>query len=75
MNYKEFTIFCGQGGVFEAGEEAAEYTAPYLDIVRRAGSEYAKGGISEEVQTLLSEPILPREVYESHADGSWEIEQ
>ena len=75
VNVKEFTIFTGQGGLFEAGEAAKECTDPYLDIVRRAGSEYAAGGISEEVQALLSEPILPREVYEGFADGSWEVEE
>ena len=74
-NYKEFTIFCGQGGLFEAGEEAKEVTDPYLDIVRRAGKECITGGISEEVQALLSKPILPREVYEGFADGSWEVEE
>ena len=73
VNYKEFSIFCGQGGLFGAGEEAAEYTAPYLDTVRRAGKEYAAGGIKEDSQALLSEPILPREIYESLADGSWEV--
>ena len=75
VNYKELAIFCGQGGLFEAGEEAKEYTAPYLDIVRRAGKEYAEGGIKEDTQTLLSQPILPRGVYESHADGSWEVNE
>ena len=72
VNYKELAIFCGQGGLFEAAE-ANEYTAPYLDIVRHAGKEYAAGSISNGVQTLLSEPILPRDVYENLADGSWEV--
>ena len=75
INHKEFSIFTGQGGVFEAGEEAAECTDPYLEIVRQAGKEYAADGISVEVQNALSEPMLPREVYEGFADGSWEIEE
>ena len=75
VNHKEFTIFCGQGGLFEAGEAAKECTDPYLDVVRRAGSEFAAGSISAEVQHLLSKPILPREEYEGYADGSWQINE
>ncbi|MCL2375849.1 MAG: flavodoxin family protein [Defluviitaleaceae bacterium] len=72
INHKAFTIFCGQGGLF--GEaEADEYTKPYLDTVRKAGSEFAAGEISEETQTLLSQTILPREVYEKAADESWDV--
>jgi len=73
VNHKSFTIFCGQGGLFEI-PELIEHTKPYLDTVRKAGSEFAAGEISEETQNLLSQPILPREVYEKGADESWEIE-
>jgi len=73
VNHKEFTIFCGQGGLF--GEPGAEeYVNAYLDNVRKAGKEFAMGGISEETQALLSQTILPREVYERDVDASWEIE-
>jgi len=74
VNHKAFTIFCGQGGLF--GEvDAEEYTNAYLDTVRKAGSEFAAGEISEETQMILTQPILPREVYERAADESWEIQE
>jgi len=73
VNHRAFTIFCGQGGLF--GEaEFRELTEPYLDIVRKAGSEFARGEIGEETQATLAQPILPREVYEQGADESWEVQ-
>lgn len=71
VNHREFSIFCGQGGMFGV-PETDELTQAYLDIVRRAGSEFAAGGISEEAQMLLTQPILPREIYEKAVDDSWE---
>jgi len=71
-NYKDFTIFCGQGELFNE-PEAKEYTDPYLEIVRRAGQECISGTIKEETAVLLSEPILPREIYEKAADESWGV--
>ena len=69
------TIFCGQGELFNV-PELKEYTAPYLDIVRRAGKECAgtEGIISDETAQLLSEPLFPKDVYEKMADDSWQIE-
>jgi len=72
-NYKAFTIFSGQGGVFGI-PELSEHTKPYLDAVRRAGKEYADGEISADTQAILSQPIFPREDYEKFADGSWDIQ-
>lgn len=74
VNYREFSIFCGQGGLFEMGVPE-EVTKPYLDAVRKAGKEFAAGGISEETQKFLSQPILPREVYEKGADEAWEVQE
>ena len=70
------TIFCGQGELFNI-PELKEYTAPYLDIVRRAGKECAglEGKISEETARLLAEPLFPKGVYEKMADESWKIEE
>jgi multimeric flavodoxin WrbA len=63
-------IFCGQGELFNEAE-LKEHTGPYLDIVRRAGSEYVAGDISDETHELLAQPLLPREVFEKMADESW----
>jgi len=72
VNHREFSIFCGQGGLFEM-PDTAELVEPYLALVRKAGAEFAAGGISEELQKLLAEPILPREEYERGADEAWEV--
>jgi len=65
------TIFCGQGELFSVSE-AKERTDEYLEIVRSAGVEYSqKGNISEKIKEELSEPLLPKEVFEQAANGSW----
>ena len=74
VNHKEFCIFAGQGGLFGEAELEA-LTKPYLQTVKRAGKEFAEGKISEEVQELLTKPIIPREMYENAADESWEINE
>jgi len=75
VNYRDFCIFSGQGELFNVAE-ASEHTKPYLDAIRKAGSEFAKDGkVGAETQTILSQPIFPREVYEKFADGSWDIQE
>ena len=72
QDYKAFSIFCGQGELFTIEDpELKEMTDPYLDTVRRAGAEFAAGEISSETKKALSQPIFPKEVYESFANGSW----
>ncbi|MCL2837672.1 MAG: NAD(P)H-dependent oxidoreductase [Oscillospiraceae bacterium] len=80
VNYKEFCVFVGQGGLFDemniADEpELKEIIDEYLDIVRRAGKEFAAGKIEAETQKLLAEPMIPREIYEAAADSSWEVNE
>ena len=44
--------------------EAAPVAQPYLAIVRRAGSEYARdGAISGETMNALATPMIPQETY------------
>lgn len=70
---KEFSIFCGQGELFNIPDpELKELTGAYLETVRKAGEEFASGGISPKTRELLAKPIFPKEIYESMADGSWE---
>lgn len=65
-------IFCGQGELFRV-PELKNRTDAYLEIVRRAGAEYAAGGICPQTQTALEEPLYPRDVFEKMADASWGI--
>ncbi len=65
-------ILCGQGELFRLPELISR-TDAYLDIVRRAGAEYAAGGIHAVTQAELMEPLYPQEVFEKMADASWGI--
>jgi multimeric flavodoxin WrbA len=65
-------IFCGQGELFRV-PEVKERTDAYLEVVRRAGAEYASGGIPAETFAELAEPLYPRDVFEKAADASWGI--
>lgn len=67
-------IFCGQGELFRV-TELKKSTDSYLETVRIAGREFAKGDISPETSNQLSELILPRKIYERMADASWGIEK
>lgn len=69
-NYEK--IFCGQGELFRV-KELAERTDAYLALVRKAGGEYASGGILEDTAGRLRELLYPREVFEQMADASWGI--
>lgn len=66
------TILCGQGELFRV-PELKSCTDAYLEIVGRAGKEYATGGISPQTQADLTEPLLPKEVFEKVADADWEV--
>ncbi|MDR1961461.1 MAG: flavodoxin family protein, partial [Gracilibacteraceae bacterium] len=63
-------IFCGQGELFRV-PELKKRTDAYLEIVFRAGAEFAGGGIAPQTQAMLSEPLYPRAVFEKMADASW----
>lgn len=67
------TVFCGQGELFHMPELKAR-TDTYLEIVCRAGAEYAAGGILYKTQSELEEPLYSREVFEKMADASWGID-
>ena len=49
-------IFCGQGELFRV-PELKNRTDAYLETVRRAGAEFAAGGIVVETETELAEPL------------------
>jgi multimeric flavodoxin WrbA/putative sterol carrier protein len=67
-------IFCGQGELFRF-PELRERTRAYLELVRSAGAEFAKGGIKPETQKELAEPLYAREAFEQMADASWRLSE
>lgn len=66
------TLYCGQGELFGVKELRAR-TDEYLEHVRKAGEEYASGGITEATEERLREPLFPREAFEKMADASWGV--
>lgn len=67
-------IFCGQGELFRV-KELANRTDEYLSWVRKAGEEFAFGGISGETRGKLEQNLFPRDVFEAMADASWGVGQ
>lgn len=69
-----FSIFTGQGELFSI-PALSERTSQYLDIVKKAGSEFVEGTISERTKGELSISLYPKEVFEKMADASWGIDE
>lgn len=69
-NYDQ--VLCGQGELFRV-PELHERTDAYLQLVQRAGSEYAQGGIAPETSKELGQLLYPRQTFEAMADASWGI--
>lgn len=66
------SIFCGQGELFHA-KALSSRTDEYLAVVKRAGAEYASGGIKENTAGELKQLLYPKEVFEKMADASWGV--
>lgn len=65
-------IFCGQGELFRV-KELSERTDEYLSWVKKAGQEFASGGITGETRSRLDQDLFPRDVFEAMADASWGV--
>jgi len=74
------TLFAGQGNLFnlpnmpEVAEKAGDLLPlieNYMEVVRTAGKEWAKGGIQASTSELLAKPIMSKEDYERAANSSW----
>ncbi len=66
------TVFCGQGELFHVEDPyVQQLTSKYLNVVKRAGSEYASGKIEDSTSQELKQPPLPRKVFEKMANSSW----
>lgn len=68
------SLYCGQGELFRV-KELSQRTEEYLSIVKDAGREFARGGISRETSQKLQQLLYPREVFEAMADASWGVEE
>lgn len=66
------TLFCGEGELFRV-KELSKRTDEYLAVVREAGEEYERGGITDGTQRRLTELLYPRETFEAMADASWGV--
>jgi hypothetical protein len=56
-------VTCAEAGLF-LWPETEVLTFPYLNAVRKAGTEYKQAGrIAEETQKVLDTPMIPREEY------------
>ena len=50
--------------------QAEPITKPYLELVARAGREYAENGsVSAELEEKLSVPMIPEEAYAAICNG------
>ncbi|MCL2223817.1 MAG: NAD(P)H-dependent oxidoreductase [Defluviitaleaceae bacterium] len=67
------SLFCAQGGAI-SNPDAKRFFDKYMETVKQAGAEFAKGKISEETLDKISTPVLPKEIYNSAADASWGID-
>lgn len=67
-------ILCGQGELFRVPELRSR-TGEYLEIVQRAGAEFAAGKIGSETKEELSQLLYPKEVFEKMADASWGVSE
>lgn len=65
-------IYCGQGELFHI-PELRQRTDAYLEHVKRAGAEFARGAVTEETACALRQPLFPRAVFEQMADASWGV--
>ena len=68
------TIFCGQGELFKI-KELSDRTDAYLESVKKVGSEYASGAITEATRQELDKLLYEKEEFERMADASWGIDK
>ena len=65
-----FMLTVSEAPMFGA-PEAATVTAPFLELVRQAGREYAQSGaVSDELMEKLAIPMIPEETYAAICNGN-----
>ena len=64
-----FTLTIAEAPLFNA-PEAVSVTAPFLELIRSAGREYALNGkVSLELMKKLAMPMIPENVYADICSG------
>lgn len=66
------SVYCGQGELFRV-PALHQRTDAYLELVKQAGAEFARGAILPETARALRQPLFPRAVFEQMADASWGV--
>ena len=66
------SVYCGQGELFRV-PALRQRTDAYLELVKQAGAEFARGAILPETARALRQPLFPRAVFEQMADASWGV--
>lgn len=65
------SIFCGEGEILGLGTRRPQMRY-YLGNIEKAGQEFGeKLSLSEETKKLISEPILPKSMFEAVAKAHW----
>lgn len=58
------SVYCGQGELFRV-PALRQRTDAYLELVKQAGAEFARGAILPETARALRQPLFPRAVFDT----------
>ena len=71
-------LFCGQGELFRRDQThpiVRDLVSQRLELLQRAGAEFAQGSVSAETAEAAAQPLLPRQVFESATNASWKVQE
>lgn len=71
-------LFCGQGELFRRDQThpiVLDLVSQRLELLQRAGAEFAQGSVSAETAEAAAQPLLPRQVFESATNASWKVQK
>ena len=71
-------LFCGQGELFRRDQThpiVLDLVSQRLELLQRAGTEFAQGSVSAETAEAAAQPLLPRQVFESATNASWKVQE
>lgn len=71
-------LFCGQGELFRRDQThpiVLDLVSQRLELLQRAGAEFAQGSVSAETAEAAAQPLLPRQVFESATNASWKVQE
>ena len=71
-------LFCGQGELFRRDQThpiVLDLVSQRLELLKRAGAEFAQGSVSAETAEAAAQPLLPRQFFESATNASWKVQE